>query len=450
MMKTKLKFFFDALIPKVGRANLRQREFTFRKVFAICLLTMVAQLGVAVTPDGNVWTYDLNGWHRIPVIPIFKNGEQVRNSSGSLVSIVSDFDSSNNSSINSLDYRWAITGEISSEEAGETAKEWIYRIHNNAGEIYVSDNNQTLSLLNLFVGDKVQIFFWGSDNRTKCPEVTSTNTNITSISPDDKRLTSGQEVTMNSNGSMDFRIRNGIFITKVVITHANTAPRVVFDDSRNSNSDSYSTRLALRNFVEPTVSVYPSNATIDYRVYTWDNVNNTTIATSSDKEVAVMNANPTYKSDVLFKNIGWCKVTATITVGGSSYSDSYYVWVWDDLANYELQNSGTRYCLNQIGVLSNRYVTAVGGMEMTFGNVSNNSTIVEKVTVGGTDHFVAYTPANNGWWDRYPYDAGAWPSQGTYYSFEAKAAGKLKFGGYKTSEGGKVIIVRTTVVVLKK
>ncbi len=40
-MKTKLKFFFDALSPKAGRANSRQREFTFRKFFTVCLLVIV-------------------------------------------------------------------------------------------------------------------------------------------------------------------------------------------------------------------------------------------------------------------------------------------------------------------------------------------------------------------------------------------------------------------------
>ena len=313
--------------------------------------------------------------------------------------------------------------------------EWNIRRGTSSGGLYSPDSgDRPLSILNLCNGDKVSIYTSGTITFRSSNAKTSSGTTVSGT------ITSGEKYIMTADGHLDLLVTKQNYIDKIVITHTNGTPSISFDTSGKTGDDTYnnvtlpyySTQLSKRDFTEPTLTVFPSTASVTYSVENYrESVN--------DKAVAIMNDNPTDFGDVMFKNIGWCKVTATATIGGTAYSASYLVWVWDNLAEYTIEDSGKKYKLTGAGVLANRYVTAVTGMEMGFGNINNNSAVV----INQDNHFVSYMAADNGWWDRYPYDNG-WPSQGTYYTFKATADGVLTFGGYKSSTGGSVIIKNTT------
>ena len=311
----------------------------------------------------------------------------------------------------------------------------IRKSSDSDGGFYSPDSGpRELSILNLCNGDKVSIFTPGTVTFVSSNAKTSNGTTASGT------VQSGEEYTMTADGHLDLVVDRNIYIHKIVITHTNGTPSISFNTSGKTGDDTYnnvtlpyySTQLSKRDFTEPTLTVFPSTASVTYSVENYrESVN--------DKAVAIMNDNPTDFGDVMLKNIGWCKVTATAIIGGQSYSDSYLIWVWDNLAEYTIDENGKKYKLTGAGILANRYVTAITGMEMSFGNINNNSAVV----INQDDHYVSYMAADNGWWDRYPYDNG-WPSQGTYYTFKATADGVLTFGGYKASTGGSVIIKNTT------
>lgn len=311
---------------------------------------------------------------------------------------------------------------------GKLQKDWRINDNNSA-------NNQTLSVVSLFQGDKVKLSFWGNK-----PTIKSGNTDVaknTSINAD-------QEITMNSNGSMDFSIPKGMFITSITVIH-NTHNSMAFDQTGKAGDKDgmpyYRFRLSDRYFNEPSLSVSPVNANVTYSVENYG---------SFPKEVAVLNTKPNNKGDVLFKNLGWCKVTAS----ANGMSTSYLVEVWDNVADYITENDGTKFRFTEAGELHNRIIRAVGGIEVLFGiprndeeggNPNNladwgndnsdyhyqpNTTVVSLID----GHYVSSTRADNGWWDRWTYKKSQYPKQGTYYFFKATEKGKLRFGGIKTGK----------------
>lgn len=430
-----------------------KRFLPTKHLFLLCLLSLVAQMGWSGTHNGNAVTYTPNSNNWLSSI--------VKNSSGDDVRILGD---------GNYEKQIAITGSFNTDPV------WTFRNQNGA-EIYVSgQHSQTLSVMNLFSGDKVRINYWG----TKKPTVKSTNTNVAK----GNEVNSTTDITMNSTGSMDFTIpAGGMFITSIVVTYANTSNRMAFDTS-GATDGFFRCRLSSRTFDEPALSVYPSNANVTYTVETYDKMNGTKLNDASH-EVAMLNNQDNKLGDLLFKNLGWCKVTAT----ANGMTASYWVEAWDNEAIGELQADGITYKLVKVkdedgnllpnnqqgGVLKERVVTAVGGIEMKFGipahdeydyvhdlnglpggdngtyaqqhdNSDNhyqpNTTVVYRYVDGNnTEHMVSFTNDDNGWWDRYPHNNFTWPYQGTFYSFKATAKGKLKFGGYKSQQSGKVYIV---------
>lgn len=370
----------------------------------------------------------------------------------------------------------AISGSFNNDPA-----QWMFRLKDGRNEMYVN-STQTLSIMNLFQGDWVKIFYWSGSS--KQPEMKSSNTSVakgSKVASGDPNNGGQGLVTMNSTGSMDFSIPNGMFITKIEVFHANTNNRIAFSTDGQESEGYYLCRLSSRNFKEPTLSVYPSNANVTYTVETYDGFNSNTILQDEYHKVAMMNTDDNKKGDVLFKNLGWCKVTAT----ANGQSASYWVECWDNEAHGELQADGITYKLVKVkdgdgnllpddqqgGVLKERVVTAVPGIEMKFGipahdkydysNSSNgmpnaewaqahdnsdnhfqpNTTVVYRQVVNGVEHMVSFTNDNAGWWDRYPHNNYTWPHQGTFYQFKASAKGKLKVGGYKSQASGSVYTV---------
>lgn len=433
-----------------------KRLFCLRGLFLWSFILMMAQVSWAGDHNGNTVTYNVNG---------HGNGnpwlsDALINSSGDEVRVIGD---------NYYERQIAISGSFNGGD-------WAYR--SDKTDIRPSEHTQTLSILNLFQGDKVILHYWGNGASAT---MKSNNTNFSVGS-----TVSGNgstQVTMNSNGSMDFSINTKTFITKIQVIYNNTSNRIAFSTTGQESGGYYLCRLSSRQFNEPTLSVYPSNATVTYTVETYDQMNGTKL-NDVDHEVAMMNTADNKKGDVLFKNLGWCKVTAT----ANGQSASYWVECWDNEAHGELQADGMTYKLVKVedgngdllpddqqgGVLKERVVTAVPGIEMKFGipahdlydyqkdvtglpggttgtwaqqhdNTDNhfqpNTTVVYRQVVDGTEHMVSFTNNDFGWWDRYPYNDHTWPHQGTFYQFKASAKGKLYVGGYKSQPSGEVYIV---------
>ena len=414
-----------------------KRIFTWRSFFLWCFVLMMAQVGWAADHNSYsggliyVFTPQNNNWL----------SDYVVNSSGEEVRLLGD---------GYYEREIAISGSFNSNPT------WTYRENNGSKEFYVSVTTpQTLSIMNLFQGDWVKIFYWSGSS--KQPEMKSSNTSVakgSKVASGDPNNGGQGLVTMNSTGSMDFSIPNGMFITKIEVYHANTNNRIAFSTDGQESGGYYLCRLSSRQFNEPTLSVYPSNATVTYTVETYDQMNGTKL-NDVYHEVAMMNTEENKKGDVLFKNLGWCKVTAT----ANGQSASYWVECWDNEAHGELQADGITYKLVKVkdgdgnllpddqqgGVLKERTVTAVPGITMMFGIPNDNSEPNTTVAYLREGHMVSYTCANDGWWDRYPHDNSSWPTQGTFYRFEASAKGKLYFGGFKdetNGKSGKVYLVR--------
>lgn len=379
-----------------------------RLLFLFLSLLCLAQQGLAWECDFTQYTWESS--------PFLNNGE-FKTSSG--LTLQKLWDNEYGRTNNYL----AISGSFGNE--------WTYRHDSSHKDIY-ANSNQYLAILNLFAGDKVKISFWGQDGGTgKCPEILSNNVKNNAVGT---RIYSNTEYEMTKNGTMDFRIRNGIFITKVEIIKEHEDWTLVGIDPSNLEEGQkyYRFRLSDKDFNEPVISVQPAGASVSYSV--------TTDFSPNGQDVAIMNPQPGKEGDVMFKNIGRCTVTVNVNNNGYPTSTSYIVECWDDDADFVLEDNGTKYRLSREGVLKNRIVNAVGGITLTFGNPDKNTTVV----YDQDGHKVAFMRADNGWWDRYPYDAGGWPNDGTYYVFKATSSGKLKFGGWKYSKGGEVKIVWTS------
>lgn len=446
-MKTKLKFFFDALTPKAGRANLRQHEFTFRKFFAVCLLVMVAQVGLAEDREGTTLLYKFFAYDDATT---FNAGPTVVNSLGETMTLLDEND------YHATGTRFAVRLESHGNNNITGTNKWY--IHGtgtnnttNRGLYCFFGSAEYLSIMGLAIGNKIKISWANLQNESQVISVRTSGIvkdlkNNTTLNAN-STLESGREYEILQSGSLDLQVGRYTSITQVVIDDGGTTNHISFNTSGKYGTNNYGgvdypyyrVQLSSRDFTEPTISTYPSTVTIDQITFSVDYTN-----------IGVLNANPAYKGDVLFKNTGWCKVTAEFTLGGTTYSDSYVVEVWEnDRTNFVIEESNTKYRLTGAGILTpaQRIVTDVTGITMTFGNSTSNTAIIEeRKDNNDVSHYVSFMLADNGWWDRYPYDAYDWPNQGTYYIFEATQSGTLTFGGYKTSTGGEVKIVNANTL----
>lgn len=393
----------------------------------LCFVLTVAQVSWAGDQQGNIMTYTVTGHGtNNPYL-----SDYVVNSSGDELRLIGD---------GYYERQIAISGSF-------YGGDWEYRPER--ADFHPKTRTQTLSIMNLFQGDKVILHYWGNGASAT---MKSNNTNFSvgsNVSGD-----GSTQVTMNSNGSMDFSINTKTFITKIQVIYSSTSPRIAFSTAGQESGGYYRCRLSSRSFNEPTLSVYPSNANVTYTVETYDDMYGTKL-NDTYHEVAIMNTTDNMKGDVLFKNLGWCKVTAT----ANGQSASYWVNCWDNEAIGELQDDGITYKLVKVkdengdllpdnqqgGVLKERTVTAVPGITMMFGIPNDGSEPNTTVAYLRDGHMVSYTCANDGWWDRYEHNNYSWPTQGTFYRFEASAKGKLYFGGFKdetNGKSGKVYLVR--------
>lgn len=440
-MKTKLKTMIGALRPNAGKGNRVQPKFTLRKFFAVCLMAMVAQIGLAEDRDGTTLLYKFFAYNEGTT---FVSGGTVKNSLGETMTLLDE------NTYHATGTRFAIRLESHSNNNLTGTNKWFVHgtTNENRGLYSYFGQSEFLSIMGLAKGHKVTITWIPIESNS----ITVRTSNVIKA-VGGSNLSSGNTVVsettyeMLESGSLDLQVGKSISIRQVVIDDGGTTNHISFNTSGTSETNLYGNpaveyplyrvQLSKRDFTEPTISTYPSTISIEDINFSVDNTN-----------IGILNDNPAYNGDVLFKNIGWCKVTASFTYGGTTYSDSYVVEVWEnDRTNFEIVESNTKYRLTGDGILTSaqRTVTGVTGMEMYFGNTTSNTAIIEERKDDNNEsHYVSFMLANNGWWDRYPYNANGSPTEGTYYVFHATAAGTLTFGGYKTSTGGRVIVVDTT------
>lgn len=437
MMKTKLKTMIGALRPDTGKGNRVQPKFTLRKFFAVCLLAMSAQVGMADpwNSDHSIATFDFSA------SPFTDTG----------YSITYGFETKkiNGFGLNQI---------TSSGFENMFATQGAFTIHSS--KLYNGNSgSRYLTISNLYQNVKITITYEnGKDNSAI---VFVAGNQVYGVSAN-QVLTNNQEYTMSSDGELDLGIGREVHIQRIVINYGTTR-HISFDGATSSgfvnNMPYYRYRLSTtsRNFLEPTPTVFPSySGTLTY-LYKIENYDTSV----GQKEVAV---DPNYStiSDIMFKNLGWCKVTVIAKDGDTEVArGSYLVEVWDNEAYYVIDNNANgipyKYSFakdpkinddsQQGGVLKDRTVKAIPGIEVKFSVAENgnepNTVVVQRNTTSG-EHMVSFANDNRGWWDRYPNDNWTSPSQGTFYSFTATASGKLKFGGVKIngSNPGTVYLVK--------
>lgn len=415
-------------------------KFTFfRKTMFLCLMALVAQVGFAEDRVGNTLVYDFTKYHNqdgwgsnTSTTLEFSDGGNVVNSLGETMKILKSDDGNTGT-------RFA-AGELT----GNNQNRWYVKNESSSSFLYSYwGGYRRLSIMGLSAGQKVTITFYRvSESNTI--NLRSNNVSGKTGNKDNQTgstITSEEELTMSGDGSLDLWVGRYIAIQKVVIDDGG----VYFNTSGSEGVASYNgntlplfrCRLSSRNFTEPTLTI-PGGATATYAI--------STIESPSGYTPAILN---NAAHDVMMNNLGISKVTATVNAGGTSHTASYFLEIYDDVATTAITDitNGKKFTITGAGVLHNRTISSVPGVEVGFSVAESGETHNTAVAYNYDDHIVAFTNDDSGWWDRFPHNNGATPTQGTFYSFKATAKGKLRFGGVKipnntAANDGKVYLVK--------
>jgi len=412
-------------------------KFTFfRKMMFLCLMALVAQVGFAEDREGTTLVYDFTKYHSqtgwgsdTNKTLEFSDGGNVVNSSGETMKILKSDDGNTGT-------RFAV-GELS----GSNQNRWYVKNESSSSFLYSYwGGYRRLSIMGLSAGQKVTITFSGPNSINIRSNNVSGKTGVKD-NQTGHAITSGEELTMSGDGSLDLWVGRYIAIQKVVIDDGG----VYFNTSGSEGVASYNgntlplfrCRLSSRNFSEPTLTI-PEGKTATYSI--------STIESPSGYTPAILN---NAAHDVMMNNLGISKVTATVNAGGTSHTASYFLEIYDDVATTAITDitNGKKFTITGAGVLHNRTISSVPGVEVGFSVAESGETHNTAVAYDYNGHKVAFTNDDSGWWDRFPHNNGETPTQGTFYSFKATAKGKLRFGGVKipnntAANDGKVYLVK--------
>ena len=418
-------------------------KFTFfRKTMFLCLMALVAQAGFAEDRVGNTLVYDFTKYHNqdgwgsnTSTTLEFSDGGNVVNSLGETMKILKTNDG------------YTGTRFAAGELTGSNNTRWFVKNESSASYLYSFwSGYRRLSIMGLSADQKVTITFSGQNSinirsnnvlgKTGVKDLSNNNT------PTGDAITSGEELTMSGDGSLDLWVGRYIAIQKVVIDDGG----VYFNTSGSEGVASYNgntlplfrCRLSSRNFTEPTLTI-PGGATATYAISTIESPSGYTPAILGNAAV----------HDVMMNNLGISKVTATVNAGGTSHTASYFLEIYDDVATTAITDitNGKKFTITGAGVLHNRTISSVPGVEVGFSVAESGETHNTAVAYDYDGHKVAFTNDDSGWWDRFPHNNSSTPTQGTFYSFKATAKGKLRFGGVKipnntAANDGKVYLVK--------
>ena len=170
---------------------------------------------------------------------------------------------------------------------------------------------RSFSIGNLYNGDLIKISYQkyndGGSNNYDAATFTTANakTSDGAVVSNSTVLESGSSYFMSSDGTLGFNFHRYVKITSIEITRTpEDTPALSF------SSYSFGSQRVGDSFTEPTLSVTPSTATAHY--------------SSSNISVATVDE---YTGDVTFHNAGSVTITATLTVGGVTVTDSYSLTV---------------------------------------------------------------------------------------------------------------------------
>lgn len=421
---------------------MKQIGITLRKVFVLCLMAMVAQIGFAGSWDGtnHKMTYVFTAY---PTTFNLTQGSEICETISNID--LYTMEDSYTPEGGSLTFFHQLDAIFAAQRVGD------WRIKSGEGLYQGGNGYRYLSISNLFAGATVYIDYIVPTDASKPVadrSIRVVNSSDITESLTDNVLSPQGTYTMAQDGPLELSVARWITIKSIVIDYSGATGHPMFfnrADSRieyyKDNIPYYRCQLSTRNFTEPTVSGVTS---YDY----------STVESSNGYDPAVLKTESGVKvHDVLMNNIG----VSQINLSDGTHTDSYRIDIWDNPATTLISDitKGKKFQITGSGVLQNRTITDVPGIEMKFSvtneGVEPNTTIAMHEKISGTDdHYVSYTNDNNGWWDRFPQDNYSWPSAGTYYSFKATAKGKLRFGGIKKTPSvgasGKVYLVKLATI----
>lgn len=317
-------------------------------------------------------------------------------------------------------------------------------IHN--GALYLAaGGNRNMAILNLRNGDKLKITFVKNSDNGKVGEVeigtnydagtfVSTNAWYYDESNNNKKtavttstiIESGKEYYISQDGNLKINFHRYIGIKTVTVERVDN-PSISFE--KFSDSSKYIGELINLAYDEPNLTYSPSTATVTF--------------TSSNEKVA-KTTGESHEGDLMFINTGVTTITASMTVGGVTYSDSYTVTVSADDATWEVD--GTTYKVTGTGKLQDRVVTQVPYITMEFGSTSVVNTTIVRDETSDASGLVATTIDQNGWRQIWPETANSnpiVPYQGSFYTFKPAVGGTLTYKGYSSRNNTTVLVDAT-------
>ena len=408
-----------------------------RSTLLLILMVFVARTGLAEDRVGNTLVYDFTSYNDNFS---FTPGATVTNSLGETMTILRDATSEVTGT------RFAVTDNIT-----EGNRWYVYHPHGNEskdGGLYsYFGGYRRLSIMGLRAGQTVKIFFRNLDESNTI-NIRSNNVSgkngvkdLVNQVPTGAVIANEDELTMSNDGSLDLWVGRYIAITKVIINDGG----IYFNTSGSAGVASYNgntlplfrCQLSSRNFSEPTLTL-PEGKTATY------SIKDVEIPSYYSPAILRKDNNNVPLHDVMMNNLGVSMITATYNDGSKDWTASYYLEIYDDVASTSITDitNGKKFTITGAGVLHNRTISSVPGVEVGFSVAENGKTHNTTVTRNESGHYVAFTNDDNGWWDRYPHNNYSTPTQGTFYSFKATAKGKLRFGGVKMNHTGTVYLVK--------
>ena len=314
---------------------------------------------------------------------------------------------------------FSFNGKFGSSYAGG----WHLRSRGNDswGLQNTESGGRNLKVLDLQNGDIVYIYGYNGNNNNEDLVVNATsNANYTFFDQTSNTYT----FTMKADGDLSVTIGRSAMVRSITIVHENNTPSLSF------SSSSATGELSSLNFPEPTLTKVPETATVTY-------------STANPKLLRVDE-----NGEVFMINSGKTSVTATMVVGGVTYTASYDVTITAEDALYEVSSSNNgltnTYKFVGAGKLPNRNVKDIPGLTVEMGTfgIQPQTTIVREDI---SNYFTATTLDVNGFrhlWANVNDDVIT-PYQGTFYTFKPTSDGRVTIKGRVQGNYGdnKVLLI---------
>ena len=305
-------------------------------------------------------------------------------------------------------------------------KEQGWRVNNDGLYNNSNDSFYGFCILNLKEGDQITVYYANTDNVTYPFRVWTDNTNLARESS----VASGGSFTMTSDGTVQIAIGKNVHLQSINIKS------IAFRFSKWT--DTYD--LVNLNYTEPTL-IGASGLSITY--------------TGNNPKVAIPNSST---GDLMIVNTGDVTITASTTVGGTTYSASYMLTVMAAEAIWDVRNGNECFFPNtnpdnpssndNTGKLLMRRVTSVPHITMEFGDANNENLAMVTFRPDNNGVRAANLIDQSGWlhiWlePEYPGSNTLKPYQGTFYKFQPTISGNLTITGvlHHNTTNSRIVLV---------